>query len=246
MAETAAIVSALKSALRARGVTYVDIAKQLQLSESSVKRIFSKQDITLKRLDEICTLAGVEISDLLSIAEGQRHKVDELTLEVEQALVDDPKLFLVAYCVFNHWTFEEILSYYTFEEPELIGMYTQLDRLRLIELLPGNRARLLISAQFKWRKSGPIESFFQRQVQHRFLSSHFAREEELRLVLTGMLTSASMGEVIDRLRRVGESFNQAVIEDRKADLTHRKSTTLLIAMRPWLFDAFTDFERSPR
>jgi len=246
MAETTAIVNALKHALKIRGITYVDIAEALSLSESSVKRLFSKNDLTLKRLDQICALAGIEISDLLGIAEEAREKLDQLPQDVEQALVDDSKLLLVAYCVLNYWTFEEILSYYAFEEPELIGMFTKLDRLKLIDLAPGNRTRLLVSAQFQWRRGGPIETFFQRQVQHRFLASHFSRENELRLVLTGMLTATSSADVIDRLKKVAEGFEHTAANDRKAPLDARNSTTLLIAMRPWLFDAFTQFERNPR
>lgn len=244
MSETPAIVDALKTVLRREAITYVDIGERLGLSESSVKRLFSKREFSLKRLDQICELAGVQISDLIREADDARIRIDQLEEDVEQSLVENPKLFLVAYCVVNYWTFEEILGYYDFEEPELIGMFTRLDRLKVIELLPGNRARLLVSKSFTWRPGGPIEKFFQAQIQGQFLASRFRKSDELRLVVNGMLTPASRSSLIDRLQRVAQSFEQASTSDRGAPLEERRSTTLLIAMRPWLFDAFTEFERT--
>jgi len=243
MAETAVIMQALKIALRARGITYADVAERLDLSESSVKRLFSGNDLSLKRLDEICALAELEISDLVHAVDEQRPRLDTLPLDIEQTLVDDPHLMLVAWCAVNYWTFDEILAWYRFDTPELIKLFTTLDRLKVLELLPGNRVRLLVSANFRWRPGGPIERFFQREVQHRFLDSHFKRENELRLVLTSMLSTVSSAELIDRLRRLSESFERCAIRDRNVPLDQRHGTTLLVAIRPWLFDAFTQFER---
>ena len=53
MAHTAALVDVLKRELKARGITYAHVARKLNLSEASVKRMFSKREFTLKRLDEI-------------------------------------------------------------------------------------------------------------------------------------------------------------------------------------------------
>ena len=62
--DAAALVDALKRVLKARGLTYADIARGLDLSEASVKRIFSKRDFTLERLDEVCRLAGIDFAEL--------------------------------------------------------------------------------------------------------------------------------------------------------------------------------------
>ena len=43
---------ALKRELRVRGITYASLAPQLQLSEASVKRMFSRRDFTLRRPSE--------------------------------------------------------------------------------------------------------------------------------------------------------------------------------------------------
>jgi transcriptional regulator with XRE-family HTH domain len=60
MAQSTALVDVLKRELRARGVTYAQVARKLRLSEASIKRMFSKRDFTLKRLDEICQLTNAD------------------------------------------------------------------------------------------------------------------------------------------------------------------------------------------
>jgi predicted transcriptional regulator len=79
MAQTAALVDVLKRELRARGVTYAQVARNLKLSEASVKRMFSKRDFTLKRLDRICELARSEFSDLARILHEEENLVSQLT-----------------------------------------------------------------------------------------------------------------------------------------------------------------------
>ena len=53
-----AIVDALKRMLKGRGITYANVAAGLGLSEASVKRMFSRRDFTLQRLEDVCRVAG--------------------------------------------------------------------------------------------------------------------------------------------------------------------------------------------
>ena len=56
MAQTEFLIQSLKKSLKAHGLTYADVARQLKLSEASIKRLFSEQNITLERLDQICQM----------------------------------------------------------------------------------------------------------------------------------------------------------------------------------------------
>ena len=47
-----------------------------------------------------------------------------------------------------------------------------LDRLKFIELLPGNRIRLLVSRAFAWIPDGPIQRLFKSQLSQDFLKSN--------------------------------------------------------------------------
>ena len=61
MAQKFALVGALKQALKENGFTYDDVAQELGLSLGSVKRLFSKHDLSLDRLAQICGLSLIHI-----------------------------------------------------------------------------------------------------------------------------------------------------------------------------------------
>ncbi|HEX2565439.1 MAG TPA: helix-turn-helix transcriptional regulator, partial [Burkholderiales bacterium] len=128
MARTAALIDALKRELKARNITYAALAKQLAMSEVSVKRMFAQKEFTLSRLDRICECAGLEFSDLarsLSIGDAV---ISQLTYEQEKELAADYRLMLVALCTLNHWSFEDIVASYGLPHPEAIQLLTRLDR----------------------------------------------------------------------------------------------------------------------
>lgn len=62
------ILKELKKVMRQRRVTYKQIAKSLEISEVTVKRLFSAQDGSLNRLinSEICQLFGFSFLDFAS------------------------------------------------------------------------------------------------------------------------------------------------------------------------------------
>lgn len=156
MSATTNLLDALKTVFRSKGITYRDAAKALDLSEVSIKRLFSEKNCSLARLEKLCDLAETDFSTLLEIAESKQQQLTELSLEQEKLLVGDTRLLVVAVCIINFWSFDEILSHYQFTEAELTGAFTQLDKLGLIELLPSNRYRLKVSRNFRWRIRGPI------------------------------------------------------------------------------------------
>ncbi|MFZ0487898.1 MAG: helix-turn-helix transcriptional regulator [Arenicellales bacterium] len=243
MAQSEDLVDALKRELRRRGITYADIAGELDLSESSVKRMFASRQFSLQRLEKVCDLVDLEFGDLAMLADERRRDVEQLTKEQEKMLVDDPKLLLVAFLLLNHWTVEKITESYDIDELEAVRLLARLDRLKIIDLLPGNRVRMRLSRTFSWRSNGPIQQLFETQVQSEFFHSRFRGSGELRLVLTGMLSEQSIGLLHQRMQRVAAEFEHFVSEDRKSITTERLGTTLIMAIRPWALSMFETYRR---
>jgi len=243
MAQAAFLVDVLKKALRERGLTYARVAKGLGLSESSVKRTFSQETMSLDRLESICALMELEIADLLELTRAAEGRVTELTEEGERTLVSDPKLLLVAILAINHWTASTILETYRFSESELVGLLTRLDRVGIIDLLPGNRIKVRLARNFTWRKAGPMQRFFEERAQEQFFHSSFLGRGELRLMVHGSLSAKSNELLKQRMRKLAEEFDVLVDEDRSLDHSLRDGTTLVMAMRPWELAQFTALRR---
>ncbi len=243
MAQVSALIDALKSTLRGSGVKYADVGRALGLSESSVKRRFSRNDFSLGELDTVCALAGCEISDLVKHMEQQRGQLQHLTVEQEEEIAADIGLLLITVCVLNHWRFDEIMEYYTFDEHELVQKLATLDRLKIIELQPGNRIRLLVATNFGWLANGPIEKMFLSVIQNDFFSARFAREENELIVLNGMLSDESNAELRRKLQQLARDFDILNREDAALPLRKRHGNTLLLAVRDWHYRGFAPLRR---
>jgi transcriptional regulator with XRE-family HTH domain len=241
MAQVSALVTALKSALKAASFTYAEVARELDLSESSIKRKFSRQDFSVLELDRICALLSMEISDLVKLMEEKRGRLQHLDTEQESEIADDMALLLVTVCVLNRWTFQDILDFYTFTEPELVQLMARLDRLRLIELLPGNRIKLLVAPNFNWLPRVPIERVFLQAIQQDFFNAPFARDDHQLIVLNGMLSSTSNAEFRRKMERLAQEFDLLNQEDNALHLDQRHGYTVLLAMRDWRYRVFRPF-----
>ena len=241
MASTKSLIKALKTALKGRGITYRDVAKVLGLSEASVKRLFSGTSFTLGRLEVICRLMDMSIGDLVRIADADSFNLSELTVEQEQELVSEEKLLLVATLVLEGWEFEDILAYYQLSETELIRYLARLDRLRLIELLPKNRIKLLLAPNFAWRRHGPIKKYFTNNVKDKFLHSRFDKPDEGLMFVYGLLSDRSNALIQRRLEQVAREFNDLHQEDLHLPLKERQGSSMILAIRPW--DFFSNIRR---
>lgn len=241
MAQTRELIKTLKLALKAQGKTYADVGAELGLTEASVKRLFSKQSFTLERLDQVCRLLDMEIADLVQLMNEQQQKLQQLSVEQETEITGDVMLTLIAVCVLNRWTMEDILSFYRISETECVRHLARLDRLKVIELLPGNRIRLLVAPNFSWRENGPIQLFFQKKISQEFFNTRFSGDDECLIVLNGMLSTQSNAEFQRKLKRLAREFDLLNNDDAALGLEQRHGTTLVLAMRGWQYGLFRPF-----
>ena len=244
--QAASLVDALKRLLKAQGITYARIATGVGLSEAGVKRMFSRRDFTLQRLEEICRVARVDFTELMRAAADEPSGLAQLSEAQEEELVSDPRLMLVALCAVGNWSFEQIVDTYSIARADCTRYLARLDRYRIIELQPGNRIRPLISRTFSWRPEGPIQRYFHARVEAEFLGSRFDRRNELFLFVSGMLTRRTSAELVAKLKDLARDFAELHREDVSMPLNERHGTSLLLATRPWEPRAFRNLRRADR
>lgn len=246
MADTTALIDALKRALRARRINYAQVAARLDLSEASVKRLFSKGGFTLERFEEVCSLAGTTLIDLARESADGKDSVSQLTLEQERAIMRDRKLLLVAVCALNHLTVDEMVRLYEVSKPDCIRLLLELERIRFLELLPENRIRLRVTHTFTWLPNGPIQQYFKAKAQNEYFRANFDKPGETMLLVNAMLSGSAVTLVNSKLRRLANEFADLHEEHKRIPLGERRSVTLLVALRPWELEDFRDLRRAPR
>ncbi len=245
MRQTNDLLLALRQELKAANVNYAVLANHLGLSENSIKRLFSQKKVTLERLEQILDYLGIELIDLVRRAEQNADRIEQLSEEQEKLIVSDSKLLLVAISVLHKWSFEQLLETYKISETECIRLLVTLDKFRIIELLPLNRFKLLVSKDFAWRKNGPVERYFRTHIQQDFFNAMFNKPGELLMFRSGMLSRNSNAVIQKKVRELIKDFNLLHEQDSSLPLEERFGSSIVMAFRPWEYKAFNLLRRKP-
>ncbi len=243
MSQSENLLNTLKMTIKQQGMTYADIAKSLGLSEVSIKRLFAKKDLPLTRLEKICHSVGITLSELVELANQASPPLSQLTQEQEQQLANDPKLLLVTYLALNRWQFGEMTKYYDINPHELVQLLAKLERLKILQLLPLNRIRLLTSRNFSWRKNGPIQKIYTEQIQSDFFNSSFDKPNETLVFMGGALSENTLAKLKNRIQELVREFDVLAEADQKLPRELKKSTGAVFALRPIEFSIFSKLKR---
>jgi DNA-binding Xre family transcriptional regulator len=237
------VLAVLRAELRAAGITYKALAERIEMSESSVKRMFGQKDMALSRLAQICKAAGIPMDDVLRRAADARVHADTLTPAQEKSLTANPHLLLVATCCLGHWTLDQIIETYNLSEPECIVLMVELDRLGLIELKAGNRYSMRVSNAFRWIADGPVQQYVREHVVGDYFGGRFDGPGESLMLLPARLSNASAQELVQKIQQLAGELARLHQNDRKLDSSERDGVTLLLGFRSWEFAAFTALRR---
>ena len=128
-----------------------------------MKRLLSQNALTLKRLEQICQALDLDFYTLARMARGTSEQLTELSLPQEKALALDIKLLTLFHLLLHDWSFDDICETFEITPPEGVKLLTKLDRLKLIELLPNNRVRVLVTQNFLGDPMVRCDSVFRRR-----------------------------------------------------------------------------------
>ncbi len=242
MSATSTVLIGLKSLLRSRGITYRELARQIGVSEPTIKRDLSKGNFSLKRLDQICVTLGITLAELVQSPAGA-GLVTQLTESQELALSGNPKILLVTYLLVNDWKFRDVVDAFRMDENELIEILLRLDQLKIIEFRPPHRVRKLTSRNFAWRKDGPVHGFFVRRFVPEFFEAEFNGTGDAFRFVGGLLSPASLAQFRASLERLAGEFEELAKGDARLALAEREGCSAILAVRAWEFSEFTRLRR---
>jgi DNA-binding Xre family transcriptional regulator len=228
----------LKRSLKARGTTYRDLAQAIGLSEASVKRIFAEETFSLARLEQICTALGLSIAEVARMAAQQTSGGQQLTLEQEQVLASDWHLLACFHLLLNGHQAVNIGRELDLPERQFRGLLVKLDAAKLIELQPKLKVRLRTPNVIAWRSDGPVRRLYEQQVKSEFLQADFAGRHELINFVSAELSEASAKILTRKAEVLARDFAELAALDAGLADKEKRSTGLLLALRPWVFSMF--------
>lgn len=227
------LVDALKKSLKAKKITYAKLAKMLDISDNSVRRIFSEGTFTLERFVTICDLVGITFEELALMRDLKRQKIwYELDRKEEEFFVAN-----ITYLVFLELILEgrspnEIAKDFELSQASLTKMLSTLEKMRFIEWLPGNEAKVLIPMRLKMIENGPLIRAYETESITDFVNSSFAGEDEFKVFRLAHLSEASIKKLFQRWDDLRLEVGREVDLENKLNLS-TKHVGILMALRPW-------------
>lgn len=237
---SAFVFDGLKMHLKARGLTYVDVARALKISEATVKRIFATRNCTLNRLNAICELLQVDLAELARGMPRENRLINRLSQEQEEELMSDPALMLVAVSALNQMRIDEISQTYKLDEAKCLTLLLRLERIGILELHESNRVRLRISRTFSWIPDGPIMRYVRSQTAD-FFDYGFDAPGELMRMISVRLSAEAQVALLRQVEQIAREYSEQHNADAGLPLAKRHPVSVLLAVRSWepaLFKAF--------
>jgi DNA-binding Xre family transcriptional regulator/histone H3/H4 len=237
---SAFLFDGLKMHLKARGLTYADLARSLKISEATVKRIFALKNCTVERLDAICELLQVDLAELARGMPRASRLINRLSHEQEEEIMADPALCLVAVSALSQMRVDEIVETYNLDEAQCVALLLRLERIGILELHENNRIRLRIARTFSWIPDGPIMRYMKSQTAD-FFAHAFDSPGELMRVVSVRISAEAKVALLRQLEEIAREYSEQHNADAGLPLRKRQPVSVLLAVRPWepaLFKAF--------
>jgi DNA-binding transcriptional ArsR family regulator len=234
---------ALKSTLRTQRITYADIAKKLKLSEATIKRDFSRGTLSLERFGIVCDAYAISMEALTQHLDARAALVGELTNAQEKTIVANPKLWLVAICAFNQWTFDEIVERYALTPTEVTRHLLTLDKMGILELHAENRIRLKLARNFRWLPDGAFIQTFRNALAKEYLSGTFNDAPDTFRLVIGSLAPASVALLRERMLAIADELATLHARDSRVPKALKQNVTLAVVLREWEPDVFGAMRR---
>lgn len=227
------LFAALRSHLKTRGISYSELAFGINVAEGTVKRIFTKNDCSTERLDEIADYLGIHLADLFQKNPPPKHLIDQLSPEQEAKLVHNKKLLMLAVCVMDFWPFKDMLKYLTIPREECVTLLQELERMGFIELNDKLTYRLLLTRNFSWLNNGPITQFV-KSMSHDYFDHPFDAPGEFLKIVNVRISPYVRNLLKGKIEEVLQQYIDQVSLDAHLPLDERPPLSICVAARSWV------------
>lgn len=232
----AEVFETLKGALRARNLTYADLAERIGCSEPTIKRIFANRDTKLSRLVEICDALDLRLDDIVAQAKRTDPSPVELSDQVELQLSEDPSAFHLFLLLREGLTAVEIAEQFDLTGDAVFNVGMRLERMGLVEVQKNDRLKLRNNGPIRFRRDGPLNRAL-AAINLKFVRRVFLAEDSDAagfLTQSRHISDATARQVMQRIRDLTHEFKEMARQDQltlpSASLQSRKLTVAFSAV----------------
>ncbi|HTJ63762.1 MAG TPA: helix-turn-helix transcriptional regulator [Alphaproteobacteria bacterium] len=227
------MMEVLRELLRQHGLRFADVARRLGVTERTVTRWFSADSVETAVLQRLCELIDIDFFALCEIAAKRvESRPMRHTLQQEQALAESPLLNYLFAQICKGWTAKELRDDIEIPEPVLIDHLLQLDKIGLIELLPGNEIRLKTSRDMLLIPNGPYARRLNQWLSETFKKPDVDEEKSVWVCDFMKLTPGSRERFERKFRALMHEAQELSDADRRAHAEDREWYGVVLVAKP--------------
>lgn len=159
----------IKRQLKIRGMSYKDLARQMKVSEITVKRWLSRRAFSIDTLVEIGGILDFNVFDFIktNYLASIHHQI--YSEKQEEFLAKEPKAgLLLLKLIYNHDP-EDLRKMLQMSQAEFLRLLRKADNLKFLELHPGEKIRFVMKGPFRGRVDGPyLKKYFPKMRDYVF------------------------------------------------------------------------------
>lgn len=227
----------IKNALKARGLTYADLASDLKMTESGIKKMLNSKDVSFRRLIQICDVLNILPGQLFTLSESSSIPVIKLSEKQEDALIKDRKLL----AIYWHFTiekksFQDIAKLHGYNQNELERLFQKLVTLDLVNQKRGSFFPKH-NGKFRWHDDSKIAKILNSEWSQLTLKKSLKPNNDgMHRLAAVKLSRKSYSEVLSSLTA---AIDEAIQKSERDELTIKNDTifdfTLLVATSDGVF-----------
>jgi len=212
--ENAALLAALRRALSHAGWTQARLAGELDVGSATMKRWLHGRGLSFQTLGRLCALAGTSLFELAENSRVMAQQQDRLTLAQEEALTRDSNLSTVFFLIVNGWPPSEAIEAFHIAEQEVESHVQRLERLALIDRLPGGRLRARLSPTHAWQRV-PMRRHFERHLKPLFFTMDYGDPNTIFGAEMIKLSPLGVAQLRERIEAFRGEIRALETEDRR-------------------------------
>ena len=228
-------LAAFKSSLKAKNIIYRDLAKSLNLSESSIKRILASKSISLERIDEICRVCDISFSEVCRNANFEEDVSSyTVTKEQEKILAENPRLLHYFILLNDGLSPAKIEKNFEITTQESKKNLLHLDKINLLELHPRDRIKLKNkTGTLRFRKDGAVGKILFAQTKNNYLNHDFESNLDYIRFVTNVFAEESLIKFKKKFDKIVSELQEESRMASSIDPKGLHDMGVLLAFRPW-------------
>lgn len=198
--ELEAVRSQLKRILKQKKISYKRVATELGISEITVKRFFTAEDVSFAKLQQICRIAGISALELVAMVQSGGEESFSLSREQEEYFSRNERLYDFFVLLLKSGSLKYSVEKGRLQKENIPRFLRELDKLDLIELPAGDSVRVKKRGVLTWIKGGPLQKSFMRRQHARYLDA-FERQIQSPLAFLASSQRYLRPESVEEMKR---------------------------------------------